>query len=265
MLTSAVAQSFLTVTERPGQAASAIQLEMLEGRYAWAASQAYGKDVLEAGCGAGLGLPVLAHAARSVQAGDVDPENLRAAKAACAEESNIQLRLFPAERIPFPSESFDLVLLFEAIYYLPDALRFFEEAHRILRSGGSLLLVTVNPAWSGFNPSPFSTRYFSAGELLAVLKKAGFATRVRGAFPETSGWASAAIRWGRRVAVASKLLPRTMRGKTVLKRIFYGPLSCLPARLAEESKRPPVLEELDTDGTLRRCRVLYATARKHAT
>ena len=83
-MNAALAPSYVHVTERPGQPASRLQLEMLQARYAWAAEQARGKDVLEAGCGAGMGLPVLAEAARSVQAGDVDPENLRAARAACA-------------------------------------------------------------------------------------------------------------------------------------------------------------------------------------
>ena len=56
----ALAPSYVAVTERPGQPASRIQLEMLAARYRWAAEQARGKDVLEAACGAGMGLPVLA-------------------------------------------------------------------------------------------------------------------------------------------------------------------------------------------------------------
>ena len=262
-VTQTAARSFVTVTERPGQAASGIQLEMLAARYAWAASSASGKDVLEAGCGAGLGLPILARAARSVHAGDIDADNLRAAVTACAEESDIQLHRFPAEQLPFPDESFDLVLLFEAIYYLPYAPRFFKEAYRVLRPGGSLLIVTVNPAWTGFNPSPFSVHYFSAGELLAALEQANFATRVRGAFPENVGWMAAAIGWSRRAAVALNLVPRTMRGKALLKRMFYGRLNPLPRRLAESSGIAPALEELDgTSATLSSYRVLYAQATK---
>jgi len=261
-VTQTAAQSFVTVTERPGQAASGIQLEMLAARYAWAASMASWKDVLEAGCGAGLGLPIVARVARSVHAGDVDGENLTAAAMACAEEFNVHLGLFPAEQLPFPDESFDLVLLFEAIYYVPDAPRFFEEAHRVLRPGGSLLIVTVNPAWTGFNPSPFSVHYFSSDELRAGLQQAGFAARIQGAFPENAGWTATTIRWSRRAAVALKLVPQTMRGKALLKRIFYGRLNPLPGRLAEASGQPPALEELDCSAKLRRCRVLYAKATK---
>lgn len=262
-MTPATARSFVTVTERPGQAASGIQLEMLAARYAWAASRAIAKDVLEAGCGAGLGLPIIAQVARSVHAGDVDADNLQDAVVACAEESNVELRRFPAEHLPYPDESFDLVLLFEAIYYVSDAPRFFQEAHRVLRPGGSLLIVTVNPAWTGFNPSPFSVDYFSFHQLMAGLAQAGFTVGVKGAFPENTGWTATAIRWSRRAAVALKLVPRTMRGKALLKRIFYGRLSQLPGRLEETSGAAPALEELNGNGAkLRRCKVLYAEATK---
>ena len=44
-----------------------------------------------------MGLPVLADAARSVNAGDVDTENLRAARKVCARYPNIALQEFPAE------------------------------------------------------------------------------------------------------------------------------------------------------------------------
>jgi SAM-dependent methyltransferase len=258
----ALAPSYVAVTERPGQPASRIQLEMLAARYRWAAEQAGGKDVLEAGCGAGMGLPVLAEVALSVQAGDVDAENLRMARRACAGHTSIGLRAFRAQELPFPGDSFDLVLLFEAIYYLPDTRRFFEEARRVLRPGGALLIVTVNPEWAGFNPSPLKTRYLSAGDLLTDLRNAGFIARVQGAFAENTGGSRSAIALLRRAAVALNLIPHTMRGKALLKRIFYGRLQPVPSRLAAGSASPAsALDEIDAAGS-RRHRVLYATARK---
>lgn len=256
----AFARSYLTVTEQPGQPASRIQLEMLEARYAWAAEQAREKDVLEAGCGAGMGLPVLGRVARSVQAGDVDAENLRAARAVCAGHANVAVRAFDASELPFPSESFDLVLLFEAIYYVHDVRRFLDETRRVLRPGGTLLIVTVNPEWDGFNPSPLKTRYWSAHDLLVALREGGFATRVQGAFPETASLNTWAIGFVRRAAVALNLIPRTMRGKALLKRIFYGRLKAVPP-LAGAWSVPPRLEDIDAAGS-RHYRVLYATAQK---
>jgi SAM-dependent methyltransferase len=249
----AMTASYRAVTEQPGQPASRIQLEMLEARYSWAAEHARGKDVLETGCGAGMGLPALANVACSVQAGDVDAGNLRTAAATCAGHSNIRLRGFHAEALPFPDESFDLVLLFEAIYYLTGVGQFLAETRRVLRPGGTLLIVTVNPEWTGFNPSPFKTRYWAAKDLLEALQAGGFAARVQGAFPATSSLL-------RRAAVVLNLIPRTMRGKALLKRICYGPLKAVPA-LAGASNMLPVLEELDAAGS-RQHRVLYATAQK---
>jgi SAM-dependent methyltransferase len=259
-MNSALAPSYIAVTEQPGQPASRIQLEMLEARYAWAAEQARGKDVLEAGCGAGMGLPVLGRVARSVQAGDVDAENLRAARAGCAGHANVSLRAFQAQNLPFPDEAFDLVLLFEAIYYVPDVRRFLEETRRVLRPGGTLLIVTVNPEWEGFNPSPLKTRYWSTADLLTTLRERGFAARVHGAFPETASLNTRVIGLVRRAAVALDLIPRTMRGKAILKRLFYGRLKAVPA-LVGASIAPPTLEELDAAGS-RHHRVLYATAHK---
>jgi SAM-dependent methyltransferase len=258
----ALAPSYLAVTEQPGQPASQIQIEMLEARYAWAAKQAREKDVLEAGCGAGMGLPVLGRVARSVQAGDVDAENLRASRAACVGHANVTLRAFHAQDLPFPDDAFDLVLLFEAIYYVPNVRRFLEETRRVLRPGGTLLVVTVNPEWDGFNPSPLKTRYWSAEDLLALLREGGFAARVQGAFPETASLNRWAIGLVRRAAVTLNLIPRTMRGKALLKRIFYGRLKAVPAQVGD-SNLCPRLEELDTAGS-RHHRVLYATGHKTA-
>jgi SAM-dependent methyltransferase len=256
----ALARGYLAVTEQPGQPASRIQLEMLEARYAWAAEQARDKDVLEAGCGAGLGLPVLGRVARSVQAGDVDAENLRVAGAACAGQANVTLRAFQAQNLPFPDEGFDLVLLFEAIYYVPDVRGFLKETWRVLRPGGTLLIVTVNPEWDGFNPSPLKTRYWSAHDLLSALREEGFAARMQGAFPESVGWTTSVVGIVRRAAVALNLIPHTMRGKAWLKRIFYGRLKAVPS-VAGASSLPPELEELDAARS-RHHRVLYATAQK---
>ncbi len=258
-MNSTAALHYAGVTEQPGQAASGIQLEMLEARYGWASAQAGGKDVLEVACGAGIGLPILAESARSVLAGDVDPDNLDLARQACARLPNVAFRSFRAPALPFEDESFDLLLLFEALYYLGDAARFLDEAHRVLRPRGTLLIVTVNPEWSGFNPSPLATRYRRASELKEELEAAGFRAQVQGAFPESPGWLSWATGLLRRTAVRLGLIPRTMQRKALFKRMFYGPLQTIPRRL--RSTRLPRLEALDPRHP-GRCRVLYSSAQK---
>jgi SAM-dependent methyltransferase len=254
----AAGADYSTVTEQPGQFASRDQMAMLVTRYAWAAEHAMGKDVLEVACGAGLGLSWLARAARSVEAGDVDESNCRLAEAAYRDSHDIRIRCMDAAELPFRDASFDLVLLFEAVYYFPDAERCFFEAHRVLRPGGLLLISSANREWSGFHPSPMSTRYLSAAELGEALADCGFTAWLSGAFPEPRDWAAPI----RRVAISCGLIPRTMRRKALLKRLFQGPLSRIPERLQPGPSRLEALVPLDHGPDLTRCRVLYAEARR---
>ena len=229
---------------------------MLAARYAWAASFARDADVLEVACGAGLGLKWLAGVARSVEAGDVDDANCARARG-----SGVVVRRMDALDLPFEAGSFDLVLLFEALYYLPCAARFFGEARRVLRPGGRLLMTMANPDWSGFNASPSCSRYFSADKLGNALAAGGFQGRVWAAFPEERGRASIAIGWVRRTAARLGWIPKTMRGKAWLKRVFYGPLEVIPQALAPRPFDMGMLKEA-ARVRLDQYRVLYAEAVK---
>jgi SAM-dependent methyltransferase len=258
---------YSTVTEQPGQSASRPQIEMIRARYGWAATQVRGKRVLEVGCGAGLGLGVLAVAARQVEAVDVDETNVRLARNASFDLPNVHVERAAAGHLPYQARSFDVVLLLEALYYLPDARRFFSDAARLLAPGGRLLITTVNCQWSGFNPSPFHTRYLSAGELQEEIASSGFEVRVHAAFPEQPGRGTDLRGAIRRLAVKAHLVPRTMRGKRLLKRIFYGRLDRLPQRLKPDGLGPPRLEPAGgkiTAERLSRYRVLYVEAIKPA-
>jgi SAM-dependent methyltransferase len=258
----ALSPDYSTVTEQPEQRATRLQLAMLSTRYAWAAGHASGKDVAEIACGAGLGLGWIARMARSVEAGDVNDANCRAAIETYACREKIRIRRMDALDLPFPAASLDLVLLFEAVYYLSDAEAFFREARRVLRPAGTLLISTVNREWTGFNPSPFHTLYFSASELKDALARTGFATSLHAGFAETRGIKDWLVGKARRAAVAARLIPPTMAGKAFLKRLFYGSLEPIPRELAasrEDSQRlTPIAPGMD----LHTYRTLYAEARR---
>ncbi len=134
--------------------------------------------------------------------------------------------------------------------------------HRVLRDGGILLIATVNNDWPEFNPSPFSTRYFSVPELGRLLQDNGFNMEFYGAFSALpNGFKEKLIATIKKIAVTLHLIPKTMKGKEFFKRIFFGKLIPLPPeikdRMAEYS--PPV--PIPPDSPNYEYKVIYAVAR----
>ncbi len=242
---SSTSADFTGVTELPGNLAHREQLAMLITRYHWAAQYAKDREVLEVACGAGQGLGYLRRTARRVVGGDIDPTNLAYAQRHYQGRPGIEVCPLDAENLPFDNAAFDLVLLFEAIYYLPHPERFFAEARRVLRPNGLILVSSVNCQWPGFNPSPYSVRYYPAKELAALAQEAGFRPRLWVAFADRPhSFKRKIVSAIRRTAVALHLIPKTMRGKAWLKRLFYGPLQPVPPEMDENLSAPEPLQEL---------------------
>jgi ubiquinone/menaquinone biosynthesis C-methylase UbiE len=221
---------FASVTELPGEDVSQEQVERLCAKYYWAASYCKGKDVLELGCGTGPGLGYLAKTAKSVSAGDISDEILRRAKAHYGDR--IELKKVDAQDMPYPAKSKDVILLFEAIYYLPDVEKFLSECRRVLRDEGTLLVVTCNKDLYGFNPSPYSHKYYGVKELKELLDEHGFATKFFGnvAMGEVS-LRQRVLQPVKKFAVQFNLIPKTMTGKKLLKRLVFGKMIKMPAEI----------------------------------
>jgi ubiquinone/menaquinone biosynthesis C-methylase UbiE len=251
---------YSTVTEIAGEKGSREQLERLFCRYYFATAFCQGKDVLEAACGTGQGLGLLARSARSVTGLDLDPKLLGLARATYATRPEVRLVAGNAEDLPFPEQSFDVVILFEAIYYLPHPEAFVKQAKRVLRPGGVVLVCTANKDLPDFNPSPYSHAYFGPPELRALFERERFSVELLGEAPVRSGIAPRAVRMLKRAAVRFHLMPKTMRGKRVLKRIFMGRLKDLPREV------PPGLRvanpvPISADGPARGHLVIHCVAR----
>ena len=249
------------VTEVPGNRITQEALSMMYTRYALAAERCAGRDVLEVACGAGQGLGLLARRARRVVGGDVTEALLRTARRHYG--PRVPLMRMDAQMLPFRAGAFDVVLLYEAIYYLARPERFVQECRRVLRMPGMLLVGTVNREWRDFNPSPFSRRYLSGAELADLMSAAGFRVELYGGFPAgPRGARDTVVSLIRRTAVALHLIPRTMRGKKWLKRLFLGQLVPVGPELAEgAAERAPLVPLRVGSPEARAYKVLYAVAR----
>ncbi len=218
------------VSEIPGIRVTREAVSMLLSRYTFASGFCQDKDVLELGCGAGMGLGYLARHARSLVGGDYTESMLSTASKDSSQQA-LLVRL-DAQSLPFKDRCFDVVLLFEAIYYLPSPSVVLQECCRVLRRPGTLVICSVNKEWSGFSSSALSCGYFSALELNQLLHDNGFEADIYGGFRTASETRAEKMRDRlRRVAVRFDLIPKTMRGKEFLKRMFYGELVELGTRI----------------------------------
>lgn len=255
----AATQDFTAVTELSGAEISAEQLQRMTHRYHWAATHCRGKDVVEVACGSGQGLGLLGKVAKTLEAGDYSAEVLSVPKAHYG--PRISLQEYDAQKLPYADSSKDVLILFEALYYVPNAARFAAECRRVLRPGGQVLIATANKDLADFNPSPLSHRYYGVVELDDLFREAGFKTEVFGYMPvETVSARQKVLRPMKKLAVALGIMPKTMKGKQLLKRLVFGRLVLMPAEL------PPATGEVDQPAKLpgraadRTHKVLYCRA-----
>lgn len=222
--------SFAELTETAGTPLSSEGAEMIYTRYVYGAHLARGRRVLELGCGSGPGLGLLASEAAAVVGCDIDPSLLAQARRHWGQR--FPLVRASAERIPLASASFDLVLFFEASYYVPDMEAAFDEIARVLDDRGVAVFVNANPERRDFISSPFSTHYHTAEEFRTALERRGFDVTVEGAFPLGDvGPRERLMSWARRTLEATRLTPRTLKGRALLKRIALGKLVSLPGEI----------------------------------
>jgi SAM-dependent methyltransferase len=227
---------FEDLTETTGIALSPEGAQMMFTRYSVARELSAGQRVLEIGCGSGQGLGMISGAAASTVGSDFSMPLLREARAHYG--SRVPLVRLSADALPFRRGSFDVILCFEASYYIPDMARALDDIAAALAPNGVVMFVNANPERPDFIPSPHSIHYHSADEFRVALEQRGFTVRVFGAFPvlqSNSGLMKRAIGGGmsiaRRVLEGLSLVPRTLRGRARLKRLVYRRLPTVPSEL----------------------------------
>jgi len=223
---------YLSVTELAGDDVTAEQVDRMCQRYYWAGKYCQGKDVLEVACGTGQGAGYIAGLARSYRAGDYSEKILGIARAHYGER--IAFQQLDAQQLPFENGSFDVVILFEAIYYLPSAERFVAECRRVLRPGGKVLIATANKDLYDFNPSPHSHTYYGVPDLRDLFSRYGFTSTFFGNTPvDDLSWRQRMLRPIKKFVANSGLMPKTMAGKKMLKRLVFGSLVPMSAEIVE--------------------------------
>lgn len=250
---------FTTVTEVADDHVSVEQVERAHHRYMWAQPYCKDKDVLEIACGVGQGLGILGSVARSLNAGDIEPSHIAQVKQRYA--MRVHAEVMDATRLPFADGSLDVVIIFEALYYLRDPAAFAAECRRVLRLHGVVLVCNANKDMEDFSPSPYSQTYHGATELTELFGARGFAVSLYGYWPYAK-----ASRWQRmlvpikKVVVKSGLMPKTMHGKKLLKRVVFGQLIPMPAEIEAGQFAYAAPTPIPTSVADRRHRVIYCAA-----
>lgn len=175
----------------------------------------------------------------------------------------IRVNLTDAHNLDFLGDSFDLVLLYEAIYYLKDPQKFISEAERVLKENGKLIVCSVNKDWEDFHPSPFTHKYFSVPELYEILKDGFREVDIYGGFQvDNKGMKNRVTSFIKRMAVDYNLIPGSLKARAYLKRIFMGKLVPLPTEVYEGMApyEPPV--PISVDKVSKEFKIIYAVAHK---
>src|SRR5260370_31423393 len=108
-----------------------------------------GLDVLDAGCGTGRWLQLLAsHSPASLVGVDTSPEMLQRA---CAKlGANSTLRLGSCAELPVQNATADLILASFVLSYLESVDTFARELHRVARPGANIFLTDMHPETAAY-------------------------------------------------------------------------------------------------------------------
>lgn len=146
-------------------------------------------DVVELGCGSGRFTGTIASKAGSVVATDLSDSLLDAAKRRLGDRPGITFRKEDCIATSFPSDSFDTVFMANLLHIIESPDRALEECHRILRRGGTLVIVSFTGhgtrLWERmkmvarflrrWGKPPPHVHWFSPEGVGSMLEEAGFA------------------------------------------------------------------------------------------
>src|SRR5690242_6027503 len=97
------------------------------------------KRILDISCGLGMYVSRFREFSDDVYGVDVDPDTINRASSWLP-----NLQVSPAEQLPFPSATFDVILLNEVIEPVDDDRMTIQEAYRVLAPGGHIVIYAPN-------------------------------------------------------------------------------------------------------------------------
>ena len=134
-------------------------------------------DVADLGCGEGYLTIETARWARQVTAVDRSAGVLARAKALAARKkcANITWKKGELEKLPIDSQSMDVALFSQALHHADEPSAALDEAVRILKPGGRLLILDLRPHDETWVRDKLGDRWFGFGDdqLNALLTRAG--------------------------------------------------------------------------------------------
>lgn len=176
-----------------------------------------GKKVLDVGCGHGYGTAEMAKHAADMTGADysqptVEANNARYAKAF----PNLRFVQNKVPPLNFADESFDVVTSFQFIEHLETRSEFIKEAHRVLKTGGTLLLSTPNVKRS-LARNPFHVHEYTFDEMKSEIGRVfksfelmGLAgnEKVEEYYRKNAEWAKKILKWD--ILGLHKILPASL-------------------------------------------------------
>jgi ubiquinone/menaquinone biosynthesis C-methylase UbiE len=160
--------------------------DQVGARFRDALGEAARGALLDVACGPGVVTAALAPTAASVVAFDATEQMLEKARARCAKAglSNVVFKSGDAENLPFADAEFDGVVTRLAIHHFAQPQRALDEMFRVLRPGGSAVIVDAVSSEDADESAlhnaierlrdPSHVRMLPASELDAGVGRAGF-------------------------------------------------------------------------------------------